>query len=77
MCSVHKATIPIAKFRNAIADEDKDEGPGFRCEECAKLKPVTSKRKAISLQETREQEFIKNSVMIDTRSRKVIVNYPF
>ena len=36
MCSVHKANIPIAKYRNAIADPETDYGPGFRCAECAK-----------------------------------------
>ena len=28
-CSVHKANIPIAKYRNAIADQETDDGPGF------------------------------------------------
>ena len=79
MCSVHKATIPIAKYRNAIADQDTDEGLGFRCAECDKCVTfkTSSKRKAISLQEAREQKFIENSVLIDTRNKKVIVNYPF
>ncbi len=36
MCSVNKANIPIAKYRNAIADPETDYGPGFRCAECAK-----------------------------------------
>ena len=36
MYSVHKANIPIAKYRNAIADQEADESPGFRCGECAK-----------------------------------------
>ena len=36
MCSVHKANIPIAKYRNVIADQETDDGPGFRCAECAK-----------------------------------------
>ena len=79
MCSVHKATIPIAKYRNAIADQETDDGPGFRCAECAKciMCKILSKRQAISLQEAREQEFIEKSVNKDLESRKVIVNYPF
>ena len=36
MYSVHKANIPIAKYRNAIADQEADDSPGFRCAECAK-----------------------------------------
>ena len=36
MCTVHKATVPISKYRNAIADQEADDGPGFRCTECEK-----------------------------------------
>ena len=36
MCSVHMATIPKVKYRNTIADQEVDDGPGFRCAECAK-----------------------------------------
>ena len=79
MCSVHKATIPIAKYRNAIADQEADDGPGFRHADCAKCIncKISSRRQAISLQEAREQEFIKKSVLVDTKNRKVVVNYPF
>ena len=37
LCSVHKANIPIAKYRNAIADQETDDGPGLRCAQCAKI----------------------------------------
>ena len=79
MCSAHRAHVPMAKYRNAIADQESDVGPGFRCAECAKCLTckVSSKRQAISLQEAREQEFIEKSVKIDIIERKVIVNYPF
>lgn len=79
ICSVHKATLPKAKYRNAIADQKMDKGPGFRCAECAKYVTckICRKRKVISLQEAREQEFIEGSVLVDTRNKKVIVNYPF
>ena len=79
MCSVHKATIPIAKYRNAIADQEADDGPGFRHADCAKCIncKISSRRQAISLQEAREQEFIEKSVLVDTKNRKVVVNYPF
>jgi len=79
MCSVHKAQIPIAKFRNAIDDEDKSDSLGFRCSECSKCITckTSSRRTAISLQEAREQQFIEESVMIDVENNKVIVNYPF
>ena len=79
MCSDHKANIPIAKFRNAIADQETDDGPGFRCTECAKCVTckISSKQQTISLQEAREQEFIEKSVNLDIKNRRVVVNYPF
>ena len=79
LCRVHKANIPIAKYRNAIADQETDDGPGFRCAECAKCVncKISNKRQAISRQEAREQEFIEKSVNMDIKNRKVIVNYPF
>ena len=33
---VHKAHAPIAKFRNALNDEELEDKLGFRCAECAK-----------------------------------------
>ena len=79
MCSVHRAHIPMAKYRNAIADQESDVGPGFRCADCAKCLTckISSKRQAISIQEAREQEFIDKSVKVDIKERRVIVNYSF
>ena len=56
MCSVHKAQITIAKFRNALDDEELEDKAGFRCAECAKCLTckTSSKKTAISLREARE-----------------------
>ena len=76
---IHKAHVPIAKFRNAIDDEDKEDNIGFRCLVCAKCLTckTSSRRTAISLHEVREQQFIEERVRIVTNLRKVVVNYPF
>ncbi|XP_023338403.1 uncharacterized protein LOC111709050 isoform X1 [Eurytemora carolleeae] len=74
-----KAKVPMAKFRNAMDDEDSEEGGGFRCAECSKCLncKTSSKRTAISLREAREQQLIEESVKIDVINRRVTVNYPF
>ena len=73
---VDKAHVPISKFRNALDDKDREDQMGFRCAKCLTCK--TSNRKtAISLQEAREQQFIEESVIVDTKLRRVMVNYPF
>ena len=61
---VHKAHAPIAKFRNALNDEELEDKLGFRCAECAKCLTckTSSRRTAISLREAREQQFIEESV---------------
>ena len=76
---IHKAHVPIAKFRNALDDEESEDRVGFRCAECARcLTCKTSSRKtAVSLREAREQQFIEESVKIDLEKKRVIVNYPF
>ena len=76
---VYKAHVPIAKFRNALDDEDSQDKAGFRCADCAKCLTckLSNKKTAISLREAREQEFIEQSVRIDIKQRKVLVNYPF
>ncbi|MBZ5782062.1 hypothetical protein K8366_24130, partial [Klebsiella aerogenes] len=76
---IHKAHVPIAKFRNALDDEEAEDKAGFRCAECAKCLTckTSSKKTAISLREAREQQFIEESVRIDIGARRVIVNYPF
>ena len=76
---VHKAHAPIAKFRNALNDEELEDKLGFRCAECAKCLTCKtySRRTAISLREAREQQFIEESVRVDTKLRRVLVNYPF
>ena len=76
---VHKAHASIAKFRNALNDEELEDKLGFRCAECAKCLTckTSSRRTAISLREAREQQFIEESVRVDTKLRRVLVNYPF
>ena len=77
--SVHRAQVPITKFRNALDDEEIEDKLGFRCAECVKCLTckTSSKRTAISLREAREQQFIESSVKVDLKLRKVLVNYPF
>ena len=69
----------MAKFRNAMDDEDSEDGGGFRCAECSKCLncKTSSKHTAISLREAREQQLIEESVKIDVINRRVTVNYPF
>jgi len=76
---VFKAKVPMAKLRNAMDDEDSEEGGGFRCAECSKCLncKTSSKRTAISLREAREQQLIEESVKIDVINKRVTVNYPF
>ena len=73
---VHKAHAPIAKFRNALQDEEVEDKLGFRCAECVKCLTYKtfSRRTAISLGEAREQQFIKESVKVDTKLRRVFVS---
>ena len=61
---VFKAKVPMAKYRNAMDDEDSEEGGGFRCAECSKCLncKTSSKRTTISLREAREQQLIEESV---------------
>ena len=75
----HKAHVPIAKFRNALDDEEAEDRAGFRCAECARCITckTSSKKTAISLREAREQQIIEESVKIDLERRRVVVNYPF
>ena len=77
--SLHRAQVPITKFRNALDDEEIEDKLGFRCAECVKCLTcwTSSKRTAISLREAREQQFIESSVKVDLKLRKVLVNYPF
>jgi len=76
---IHKAHVPIAKFRNALDDEEAEDKARFRCAECAKCLTckTSSKKTAISLREAREQQFIEESVRIDLKEKRVFVNYPF
>ncbi len=74
---VFKAKVPMAKFRNAMDDEDSEDGGGFRCADCSKCLncKTSSKRTAITLREAREQQLIEESVKIDVVNKKVTVNY--
>ena len=76
---VYKAHASIAKFRNALDDEELEDKMGFRCAECVKCLTckTSSKKTSISLREAREQQFIEESVKVDTKMRRVLVNYPF
>ena len=77
--SIHRAQVPITKFRDTLDDEEIEDKLGFRCAEFEKRLTckTSSKRTAISLREAREQQFIESSVKVDLKLRKVLVNYPF
>ena len=78
-CSVHKASIPMSHIRELIDQDDCNDLITYRCPDCSKcVKCKTSTRKnAISLQESREQDLISRSVAIDRSQNKVIVQFPF
>ena len=78
-CGVHKAVIPIARMRELVDQDDIGNSITYRCSECSKC--MTCKRSkrntAVSIQESREQTIIENSVIIDKNVRKVFVTLPF
>ena len=78
-CSSHKATVPIARMREILDIDNCEEFAYYRCSDCSKcVKCRTSTRRhAISLQESVEQELIERSVTNDHVKKKVFVNYPW
>ena len=79
-CGVHKAAIPIARVREMLnLDGEDDAIATYRCKECAKCETckLSPKRNAISMQETREQEMIEQSVRVDLDNKRVFATYPF
>ena len=78
-CAVFKATVPIARMRELIDQDDLGDFVTFRCPECTKCVKckVSRRRTAVSLQESMEQEIIEKSVRLDVDGRKVRVNLPF
>jgi hypothetical protein len=77
--SVHKASIPIAYYRNMVDPEDNTTLVTFRCPVCAKcVKCKESPRtQAITLNEAVEQEIIERSVTINYKKKAVYVDLPF
>ena len=78
-CSVHKASVPIARLREIIDQDDTGNIVSYRCPNCSKcLKCKESgKIKAVTLQESVEQAIIEKSVSIDKEKGKVFVDLPF
>jgi hypothetical protein len=78
-CSAHKASVPIARLREIIDQDDTGNIVSYRCPNCSKcLKCKESgKIKAVTLQESVEQAIIEKSVTIDKEKRKVFVDLPF
>ena len=76
----HKATIPIARLREMVDQEDRDDTAShWRCPTCAKCEKCKKapRTNAISLQESMEQEIIESSVDVRIEERKVVVKLPF
>ena len=79
-CGVHKAAIPMARIREMLnLDGEDDTIASYRCKDCAKCETckISPKRNALSMQETREQGMIEQSVKIDLENKRVIATYPF
>ena len=81
-CSVHKATIPIARIREMINQDDIDNtssGVDYRCSKCSSCQECkkSPRNTAISLQESMEQSIIEQSVTVNRSTGKVIVKLPF
>ena len=78
-CSVYKATVPIARMREILDQDDCDEVSTYRCPDCSKcIKCKNSvRRNAISLQDAAEQEIMEKSVILDKENKKVVVTLPF
>ena len=78
-CAVFKATVPIARMRELVDQDDIGDFVTFRCPECSKCMKckVSRRRTAVSLQESMEQEIIEKSVRLDPENKNVKVNLPF
>ena len=78
-CSVYKAKVPISKLVKIVDEDDIDKIVNYRCPACSKcIKCLESNRtKAMSLQESIEQDIINKSINIDKDAKRVWVSYPF
>ena len=78
-CGVHKASIPIARMRELIDEDDTADTITYRCPECSKCVVCkrSCRRTAISLQESVEQGIIEASVKLDLENGRVVVNLPW
>ena len=78
-CSSYKATVPIARMREILDIDNNEEFAYYRCPECFRCVRcrTSTKRHAISLQESVEQELIEKSVTLDYERKKVVVTYPW
>ena len=79
VCRIRGDQVPIARMRELINQDDPAGLISFRCSTCSaciqfRRSPRTT---AISLQESREQEVIEKSVMINYEEAKVHVKLPF
>ena len=64
VCAVHKVSIPIARMRELVGEDDSDNPVSYRCDSCAKcITCMKSPRLA--------------SISLDYHSKKVIATLPF
>ena len=79
MQSCYKATIPINRLREMVNEDNVSDNLFYRCEKCSKCQECrhTSKFRAMSVQERREQAVIEESVTLDVEQRRVTVQLPF
>ena len=79
MQSCYKATIPIARLRELVDEDNVSDNLSYRCERCSKCQDCkhSNKFRAMSMQERREQAVIEESVTLDTTQRRVTVQLPF
>ena len=78
-CGTNKASIPISRLRELADLDDKDNLVQYKCDTCMKCETckISPKTRAISIQESREEESIEKSVKLDIENRKVSVTYPW
>ena len=76
---VMKATMPMAKQRVLLDQDDVGDLITYRCPKCSKCQRCkeSPRTKAVSMQESIEQQVIEESVQIDHKNKKVMVNLPF
>ena len=78
-CSVLKVSIPIARMRELVGENESDNLVTYRCEKCAKCVTCMQSPRltSISLQESLEQSYIEKSITMDYVNKQVIATLPF